>query len=137
MSNDINKCILIGRLTREPELKSLPSGSYVVNFSLAVNRTIFIKDGENRDEVGFFNCVAFGKLAEVISKYAQKGRRVGVDGSLRWSSWEDNEGKKQSKVEIYVENFQFLDVRQDGENEPDNNGQGFYNPPADDPDIPF
>jgi len=110
MANDINKVILVGRLTRDPELRSTPSGSYLCRFTLASNRTIFQKDGENKEEAGFFDCIAWGKLAEVISKYAQKGRRVGVDGSLRFSSWDNAEGKRQSKVEIYVENFQFLDV---------------------------
>lgn len=116
MANDINRVILVGRLTRDPELKSTNSGSYLCRFTLASNRTIFQKDGENKEEVGFFDCVAWGKLAEVISKYSQKGRRVGVDGSLRFSTWDTAEGKRQSKVEVYVENFQFLDVRNNSEN---------------------
>ena len=112
MANDLNKVFLIGRLTRDPELKSTSSGSYFCKFSVASNRTIFKKEGESREEVGFFDCTAWGKLAEVISKYVHKGRRVGIDGSLRWSQWENQEGKKQSKVEIHVENFQFLDAKQ-------------------------
>jgi len=116
LANDINRVILVGRLTRDPELRSTNSGSYLCRFTLASNRTIFQKDGENKEEVGFFDCVAWGKLAEIISKYTQKGRRVGIDGSLRFSSWENTEGKRQSKVEIFVENFQFLDTRNTGEN---------------------
>ena len=112
MSNDLNRSILVGRLVREPELRSTNSGSYLCRFTLASNRTIFVKDGDNKEEVGFFDCVAWGKLAEVIAKYAQKGRRVGVDGSLRFSAWDNAEGKRQSKVEIFIENFQFLDVKQ-------------------------
>lgn len=112
MANDLNRVVLVGRLTRDPELRSTNSGSYLCRFSLASNRTIFQKDAENREEVGFFDCVAWGKLAEVISKYTQKGRRVAVDGSLRYSSWENTEGKRQSKVEIFVENFQFLDSKE-------------------------
>ena len=111
MANDLNRVVLVGRLTRDPELRSTNSGSYLCRFSLASNRTVFQKDAENREEVGFFDCVAWGKLAEVISKYTQKGRRVAVDGSLRYSSWENNEGKRQSKVEVFVENFQFLDSK--------------------------
>jgi len=111
LANDINRVILVGRLTRDPELKSTNSGSYLCRFTLASNRTIFQKDGENKEEVGFFDCVAWGKLAEVISKYSQKGRRVGVDGSLRFSAWDNAEGKRQSKVEVFVENFQFLDAK--------------------------
>ena len=114
MASDINRVILVGRLTRDPELKSTQSGSYFCRFTLASNRSIFRKDQENKEEVGFFDCVAWGKLAEVISKYLSKGRRVGIDGSLRFSSWENTEGKKQSKVEIHVENFQFLESRSGG-----------------------
>lgn len=116
MANDINRIFLIGRLTRDPELRSTNSGSYLCRFTLASNRVIFQKDADNKEEVGFFDCVAWGKLAEVISKYSGKGRRVGVDGSLRFSSWDDQEGKKRSKVEIFVENFQFLDSKSGGEN---------------------
>ena len=111
MANDLNRVVLIGRLTRDPELRSTNSGSYLCRFTLASNRTIFQKDAENREEVGFYDCVAWNKLAEVISKYTQKGRRVAVDGSLRFSTWEGTDGKKQSKVEIHVENFQFLDAK--------------------------
>ena len=111
MANDINRVILVGRLTRDPELKSTNSGSYFCRFTLASNRSIYRKDQDPKEEVGFFDCVAWGKQAEVISKYVQKGRRVGIDGSLRFSSWENAEGKKQSKVEVFVENFQFLDPK--------------------------
>ena len=153
MANDLNRVVLVGRLTRDPELRSTNSGSYLCRFSLASNRTIFQKDAENREEVGFFDCVAWGKLAEVISKYTQKGRRVAVDGSLRYSSWENNEGKRQSKVEIFVENFQFLDTKgsfesagstpaqtdagygQPQQQAPANTNEGFDEPFSD--DIPF
>lgn len=115
MANDINRVILIGRLTRDPELKSTSAGKYFCRFSLASNRSIYNREsGESRDEVGFFDCVAWGKSAETIHKYLQKGRRICVEGNLRWSSWETTDGKKQSKVEINVEGFQFLDAKQDG-----------------------
>lgn len=115
MANDINRVILIGRLTRDPELKSTNNGNYFCRFSLASNRNIYNRQtGESRDEVGFFDCVAWGKSAETIHKYLQKGRRICVEGNLRWSSWETTDGKKQSKVEINVEGFQFLDAKQDG-----------------------
>ncbi|MDH4261882.1 MAG: single-stranded DNA-binding protein [Spirochaetia bacterium] len=148
MANDINRVILVGRLTRDPELKSTNSGSYLCRFTLASNRTIFQKDGENKEEVGFFDCVAWGKLAEIISKYSQKGRRVGIDGSLRFSSWENTEGKRQSKVEVFVENFQFLDAKNANENpmpavtqnmesseKPESYAENFSEPFND--DIPF
>jgi len=124
MANDINRVLLVGRLTRDPELKSTPSGTYLCRLTLASNRTVFVRDGDNKEEVGFFDCIAWGKLAEVISKYAQKGRRVGVDGSLRFSSWDNTEGKRQSKIEIYVENFQFLDVKNSTESQQNNDSFG-------------
>ena len=111
MANDLNRVMLVGRLTRDPELKSTSSGTVLCKFGIASNRNYYKKEGELQEEVGFFDCVAWGKAAEIISKYVTKGRRVGIDGSLRWSQWENSEGKKQSKVEISVENFQFLDSK--------------------------
>ncbi len=147
MANDINRVILIGRLTRDPELKSTNGGNYFCRFSLASNRNIYNRQtGESRDEVGFFDCVAWGKSAETIHKYLQKGRRICVEGNLRWSSWETTDGKKQSKVEINVEGFQFLDAKQDGaggaprENAPEGGSTGaahFDSGAMSDDDIPF
>ena len=146
MANDINRVVLVGRLTRDPELRSTNSGSYLCRFTLASNRTIFQKDGENKEEVGFFDCVAWGKLAEVISKYTQKGRRVAVDGALRFSTWENTEGKRQSKVEVFVENFQFLDSRGGNESAASNSAPDTADKPESYPesfaepfndDIPF
>ena len=137
MANDINRVVLVGRLTREPELKVTSTGTHVCKISLANNQTQFIKDGDNIEHVGFYDCVAFGKLAEMISKYAQKGRRVGIDGMLSYSAWEDTEGKKRSKVEIRIETFQFLDVKSEStttetpSTEPQSASQTFSD------DIPF
>ena len=111
MANDINRVILIGRLTRDIELKSTNNGGQFARISLASNRSIYNKSsGESEEEVGFFDCVAFGKQAETMAKYLQKGRRVCIEGHLKWSSWE-SDGKKQSKVEIAVDQFQFLDAK--------------------------
>lgn len=113
--SDINRVVLVGRLTRDPELKSTSTGSFYCRFTLASNNSIYNRETkESREEVGFFDCVAWGGLAEVISKYVTKGRRVAVDGSLRFSSWEDSEGKKQSKVNVKVDNFQFLESKPQG-----------------------
>ena len=111
MASDLNRVLLVGRLTRDPELRSTNNGTMFCRFSIASNRSYYRKEGDLQEDVGFFECVAWSKLAEIISKYLSKGKRVGVDGSLRWSQWENQEGKKQSKVEIHVENFQFLDPR--------------------------
>ena len=111
MASDLNRVLLVGRLTRDPELRSTPTGSVVCRFSIASNRSYSNKEGERKEEVGYFDCSAWGKLGEIISKYVVKGRRIGLDGYLRWSQWENQEGKKQSKIEITVDNFQFLDSR--------------------------
>jgi len=132
MANDINRVILVGRLTRDPELKNTNSGTKLCNFTLASNRTQFVKDGENIDHVGYFDCVAWGKLGEIISKYAVKGQRVGVDGNLHFSSWENADGKKQSRVTINVENFEFLDNKKSGES-----GQSDPAQQPNEDDIPF
>ena len=111
MANDINRVILIGRLTRDVDLKSTNNGGQFARISIASNRSIYNKSsGESKEEVGFFDCVAFGKQAETMAKYLQKGRRVCIEGHLKWSSWE-SDGKKQSKVEISVDQFQFLDAK--------------------------
>lgn len=109
MANDINRVILVGRLTRDPEIKSTSAGTVFARFTLASNRSYRAKE-ETREEAGFFDCIAWGKQAEIIGKYLSKGRRVAVDGSLRFSSWE-TDGKRNSKIEIQVENFQFLDPK--------------------------
>lgn len=116
MASDLNSVTIIGRLVREAELKSLPSGSYVSKFSLAVNETQYVKDGENKEHVSFVDCILFGKGAEIFCKYAQKGKRIGVIGRLRQSRWENAEGKAMSRIEIMVDHFQFLDSKGAGEN---------------------
>lgn len=123
MASDINRVILIGRTVRDPELKSTNNGTYFCRFSLASNHSHKKSDGSYEDKAGFFDCVAWGKSAETIHKYLAKGRRICVEGNLRWSSWEGTDGKKQSKVEISVEGFQFLDPKQDGA-QPEGTGQG-------------
>lgn len=111
---DINKVLIIGRLTRDIEIKTTNSGAMIGKFSLASNRKE--KSGDTwTEKPGFFDCVAFGKSAETLQKYTKKGSKLCVDGSLRWSSWEGSDGKKQSKTEIHVEGFQFLDAKPQGE----------------------
>ncbi len=137
MSSDINNVVLIGRLTRYPELKSTNSGQTFCRFTLASNRSIYNKQsGESRDEVGFFDCVAWGKGGEAIHKYLDKGRRICVEGSLRWSSWEGSDGKKQSKTEIQVEGFQFLDAKPQGEQASEPQSAATFGGMVDE-DIPF
>lgn len=111
--SDINKVLIIGRLTRDIEIKTTNNGGFVGKFSLASNRKE--KSGDTwTEKPGFFDCVVFGKSAEILKQYTRKGSKLCVEGSLRWSSWEGSDGKKQSKVEIHVEGFQFLDAKAAG-----------------------
>jgi single-strand DNA-binding protein len=103
----INKALIYGNLTRDPELKSLPSGNPVTSFGVATNRTWKDKNGVKQESADFHNVVAFGKPAELIHQYLRKGSPVFVEGRIQTRSWEDKEGKKQYRTEIVVENFQF------------------------------
>jgi single-strand DNA-binding protein len=104
----LNKVFLYGNLTRDPELKALPSGSQVANFGMATNRTYKDKSGAKQEATEFHNVVAFGRTAEVIAQYVKKGRPIFVEGRLQTRAWDDKEtGKKNYRTEIIVDNFQF------------------------------
>lgn len=104
-----SKAIITGNLTRDPELRNTPSGSSVCGFTVAVNRVFKDANGEQREDVSFIDCSAWGKLGEMISQYAKKGSGVLVSGRLDQRSWEDkNGGGKRSRVEIVVEDFNFI-----------------------------
>src|ERR1043165_6407432 len=105
---NVNKVILIGNLTRDPELKYLPSQTPVAEFGLAVNRTWTGQDGVKKEEVTFVDCSAFGKQAELLSKYKKKGDPLFVEGRLKLDQWEGQDGSKRSKTRVVIENFQFL-----------------------------
>jgi len=107
-----NRIIMMGNLTRDPVLRYLPSQMAVAEFGLAVNHRYRTKNGEDREEVCFIDCSAFGKQAEVINQYCQKGRPLLVEGRLKYDSWEDKQGGgKRSKHVIVVDNFQWLGGR--------------------------
>lgn len=104
MARSINQVILLGRLTRDPESRTTPSGKTVVTFSLAVDRA------GSEDQADFFDITAWEKLGELVSQYLSKGRRVLVQGRLRQDSWDDKEtGKKRSRVEVTATDVTFLD----------------------------
>jgi single-strand DNA-binding protein len=105
---NLNKVMLIGNLTRDPELKYTPGNQAVCELGLAVNRKYRTKDNEEREEVTFVDCEAWGKQAEVIKQYMAKGRPIFIEGRLKLDTWEDKEGGKRSKMRVVVENFQFL-----------------------------
>jgi single-strand DNA-binding protein len=117
MAKGFNKVILMGNLTRDPETRTTPNGQSVTNFSLAVNRTWKGSDGSNQESVSYIDCVAWGKAGEIIAQYLGKGRAVLVSGRLDQRSWEDKEsGAKRSKVEVVVEDFNFVDSQGGGSN---------------------
>ena len=110
-----SKAIITGNLTRDPELRSTPNGASVCSFTVAVNRVYRDASGEQKEDVSFIDCSAWGKLAEMISQYAKKGTGVLVSGRLDQRSWEDKEGQKRSRVEINVEDFNFIGGGNGGE----------------------
>ncbi len=106
---NFNKVFLIGNLTRDPELRVTPSGTSICKFGLAINRNYTTQDGEKREETTFVDIDAFGKPAEIISKYMAKGRPILIEGRLKLDQWEDkNTGDKRSRLGVVCENFQFL-----------------------------
>lgn len=107
MAKGFNKVILMGNLTRDPEVRTTPNGQSVANFSLAVNRTWKGSDGNQQESVSYIDCVAWGRVGEVITQYMQKGRPLLVSGRLDQRSWEQD-GNKRSKVEVVVEDFNFV-----------------------------
>lgn len=115
---DFNRVILIGRLTRDPELRYTPSQMAVCDFGIATDRHWTDKDGQKREETAFVNCTAWGGQAETIQKYMNKGRPIFIEGRLTYDQWDGPDGKKRSKVGVTVERFQFLGGRGDGADEP-------------------
>ncbi|MBQ6313474.1 single-stranded DNA-binding protein [Candidatus Saccharibacteria bacterium] len=127
-----SKAIITGNITRDPELRTTPNGASVCSFSVAVNRVYRDSNGEQKEDVSFIDCSAWGKLGEMINQYAKKGSGVLVSGRLDQRSWEDKtSGQKRSRVEIVVEDFNFTGAARDngGSNVPSMNES-----PADIPD---
>lgn len=102
----LNKVFLYGNLTRDPEIRALPSGQNVANFSIATNRVYKDRDGAKKEQTEYHNIVAFGRQADLIGQYMKKGRPLYVEGRIQTRSWE-SEGKKNYRTEVVVENFQF------------------------------
>jgi single-strand DNA-binding protein len=150
MAANINRVILVGNLTRDPELRHTTSGTAVCNLRLAVNsRRKDGATGEWTDKPNYFDIAVFGNQAESCSQYLSKGRLVAIDGRLDWQEWEAQDGTKRQKVEIIAESVQFLGGRDAGPGETGGGNQfvpatvggggsdaDFSGSPADD-DIPF
>ncbi len=148
MASDLNRVMLIGRLTKDPELRYTQNGTAIASFSVANNKT-YSTNGEKKEEVSFFNVVAWGKHGEMIVQYCKKGQRVAIEGRLQQRSWENQEGKKQYSIEIVADNTQFLSTKGEGGGAPASNSapsqqsSGYQNAPVmdnnpfSDDDIPF
>lgn len=104
-----NKIIMIGNLTRDPQLSYLPSNTPAVEFGLASNRRWKDQSGQQREDTCFIDCRAYGRSAEILNQYTAKGRQILVEGRLQFDTWEGKDGTRRSKHRIFVENFQFLD----------------------------
>ena len=108
MAASLNRVMLIGNLTRDPELRYIPSGQAVTTFTIAVNRTYMANTGEKKEEVSFIRVVVWAKRAEVCHEYLRKGSPVFVEGRLQSRSWDGPDGTKRSTIEVVAQNVQFL-----------------------------
>ncbi len=104
---DLNKAIIAGNLTRDPEIRSLPSGAKVCNFSIATNRVWKDKDGVQQKSADFHNIVVFGRQAETSAQYLKKGQQALIEGRIQTRSWEDQSGEKKYRTEVVADRVQF------------------------------
>ena len=105
---NFNKVLLIGNLTRDPELRYIPSGTAVANFSLATNRVYMTSSGEKKQETCFVRVVVWGRIAETCGEYLSKGSQVFVEGRLQYRTWDSPSGEKRNTLEVRAERVQFL-----------------------------
>lgn len=149
-----NRVILVGNLTRDPQLSYTPSNVPVCEFGVALNRRFKDREGNQRDEVCYVEVVAYGRQAEVVNQYFQKGKAILVEGRLRYREWTNKEGQKRNKLDVALESFSFIDGGGSGgggyrsqqaapaqgraSNEPESPPPTDDGPPpASDADIPF
>src|SRR5581483_2923435 len=141
-----NKVILLGNLTRDPELRYTPQGAAVCEFAIALNYVYTNKQtGQKVEEVSYIDLVAWGKTGETIAEYMKKGRQIMIEGRLKQDRWEAQDGKKMSKVRVTVESFQFVGSRPGGEGggpapkggAPSGGAPEDGPPPGAEEDIPF
>ena len=131
----MNKVIMIGRNTKDIELKQTTSGTSVAEFSIAVKRAFKNANGENDSD--FFNCIAYGKTAETISRYVKKGDMISVDGRLQVRNYTNKEGRKIYVTEIIVENVEFLQTKKQEEPKPYVNDNFVEVDPFSDEGLPY
>jgi single-strand DNA-binding protein len=157
MPADLNRVTLVGRLTRDPELRHTGGGDPICSIRLAVSSRSRDESGNWGDKSNFFDVTVFGRQAQTSADYLSKGRRIGVDGRLSWREWQAQDGTKRQSVEVIANDIFFLDSRNDGggggersasgwSSSADDlapvgatagNGAGGASPPADDGEIPF
>jgi single-strand DNA-binding protein len=122
----INRVTLTGNLTRDPELRSTSGGMSILKLRMAVNdRRKNAQSGEWEDVANYVDVTVFGSRGESLARFLAKGSKIGVDGKLRWSEWENQQGEKRSKIEVVADDIEFLDSR--------GSGSGNYTPPSDAP----
>ena len=131
-----NKVLLMGNLTRDPELKRTSSDMAVAQIGMAVNRRYKDKTGELKEETTFVDCEAWGKTAETMAKYLAKGRPVFIEGRLKLDQWQDKDGNNHSKLKIVIEKFEFVDSR-GGQSSTSSTQEAVATAPPADDDIPF
>lgn len=122
--SNINRVVLVGRLTSDPELRALPSGSTVCSLRVACNGIRKNAEGDYTEKPNFFSVSVFGPAGESVHRYMSRGRRVAIDGRLDWREWETPEGAKRQTVDIVAESVQFLDGRGDNSSEGSSDDEG-------------
>jgi len=113
-NNDMNHVAIIGRTTRDLELRYTPAGTAIASFAIANSRSYKVGN-EKKEQVSYFDITVWGKLAKVMTEYCKKGQQLAIEGRLTQNRWDDQDGKKRSKVEIVLTSFQFLGGKKDGE----------------------
>ncbi len=109
----LNKVLLIGNLTRDPDVRMMSNGRPVCNFGLALNRSYKDSEGNRKEEVTFVDVECYGPRAEAVGKFFTKGRAIFVEGRLKLDQWESKEGEKRSVIRVVLDNFEFVDSKQD------------------------
>jgi single-strand DNA-binding protein len=133
---NLNKVMLIGNLTRDPEIKYTPKGTAICQFGLAVNRVYTAENSEKREEVTFIDVEAFARLAEVIGEYCKKGEPIYVEGRLKLDQWDDKQsGQKRSKMKVVCETMQLLGGKRENQAAPERAPRAAQPRPAADQDL--
>ena len=132
---NLNKAMIIGNLTRDPELRNTPSGQSVVSFSVATNLVWTDQSGQQQKKTEFHNIIAWRKLAEICAKYLHKGSKVYIEGRLQTTDWTGQDGVKRYRTEIVAENMIMLDTKGGAPMDGGNTGRSFNAPQASEPTI--